>query len=179
MQVFHSWIVRWKCHVCGKTFTITPDFALPNKRYVKDVIFQCAKEYTTNNAASYEKTAAKMCNGYCGVDKKGEPDPAAPPPCNSQTGNEFSLGGSMIYRCVAFVGEQKEVARKALQMITESDPTSTLFRSTYQIATQKYRTQARKTVLQNCLKILKIKQEFEHRFKCSLFPIFATACRDG
>ena len=165
--------------MCGKTFTITPNFALPNKHYVKKVVFQGAYEHAKDNKASYEKTAGEMCKGYCGVNKDGEPDSAAPPPRNPKTNNEPSLAASTIHRWITFLGEEKEVAREAVKMITERDPSSTLFRLTFSITAQKYRSQARKKVLQNCLKLVEINRKFEELFKSSLFPIFATACRDG
>lgn len=177
--VFPSLIARWKCHECGKTFTITPDFALPNKRYVKVVVLQGANDYAKNDETSYEKTAEKMSNGYSGINKDGEPDPFAPPPKNPETGNEASLAASSIYRWATYLGEEPDVAQKALRMITQSDPTSTLFRLTFAIPARKYRTQGRKTVLQNCRKLLEINKNFESIFKCSLFPLFATSCRDG
>jgi len=179
VQVFHSFSIRWKCKVCGETFTITPEFALPYKNYIKDAIFQTTDSYANDNRSSYEKTAVEICTAYCGVNKNGDPDPEAPPLRDPNTGNEPSLAASTIHRWVTFVGEQKEVARKAMELLIENDPTSTIHRLTFAIAARKYRTHARKLVLQHCLKIAKIKRDFEDVFKSSLFPIFAITCRYG
>ena len=48
-------VVRWKCGLCHGTFSPCPDFALPYKRYVRDVVLDFGAHYLGDDAMSYRK----------------------------------------------------------------------------------------------------------------------------
>ena len=46
-------VVRWKCELCRQTFSPCPDFALPYKRYARDVVLGFGQRYLGDEAMSY------------------------------------------------------------------------------------------------------------------------------
>jgi len=52
VQRVESRLTRWKCFRCGEGFTLYPDFALPHKRYVRQVICGLADRYVSDDGVS-------------------------------------------------------------------------------------------------------------------------------
>lgn len=60
VRIIISLLVRWKCPICGRTFTAYPDFALPYKRYVLMDIEGLSEDYLENEK-TYQQTVS--CEG--------------------------------------------------------------------------------------------------------------------
>lgn len=64
-RAYRSWIVRWKCCKCKTIFTDYPPFALPEKRYTKDTVFDSVQQFCEERDATYR---VPMPNRPPGVD---------------------------------------------------------------------------------------------------------------
>ncbi len=56
VKVTLTFLLRWKCPLCGGTFTQYPSFILPHKRFVLTDIVQFGKKYLTNKDSNYTDT---------------------------------------------------------------------------------------------------------------------------
>jgi hypothetical protein len=55
VQRVRSFLARWKCSLCRRTFTMYPPFALPWKRYVREFLFDCVGKYLERDELSYRR----------------------------------------------------------------------------------------------------------------------------
>jgi hypothetical protein len=159
-----SWITRWKCPLCSHRFTLYPPFALPHKRYVKETIFELARAHLEQDELSYRQ--AVRVDGmplFRGRKDDGSID-------------NRSLWHSTLHRWHAFFAALAETVREALKLVREKSATSDFFRRVYAVASRKYRSETRKTVLVAALKTLSVEREFRFHLSRSIFPELATAC---
>ena len=49
VHTVESFLGRWKCSLCRATFTVYPKYALPYKRYVRDVCISLSEDYVRDN----------------------------------------------------------------------------------------------------------------------------------
>ncbi len=68
VMVVLTFLLRWKCSLCGATFTQYPPFVLPHKRFVLTDIVQFGEKYLTNKNSSYADAVKNDENdiGYIG-----------------------------------------------------------------------------------------------------------------
>ena len=175
----HSQIARCRCTHCKKSFTVYPPFALPYKRYTSATIIEAMDGYVEAEPRSNESTAAAMSTRYCETDQYGNADPETIVKSGRDKTDEKSLSGSSIFRWVLFLGSLVVTQEKATDLIVMSDPNSTVFRETFPIASRKYRSKEKCTLLKRCLKTIFVNTEFQRIFKRSLFPDFAITCGYG
>jgi hypothetical protein len=84
-----------------------------------------------------------------------------------------------IWRWVGWLGALRTLLRSALELIRQKHPRSTLHREVCAAPAHKYRTAARRTLLEHALRLLLAAAVFRHLFTRELFPYFATADGGG
>lgn len=157
-----SLLVRWKCPICGRTFTEYPAFVLPYKRYVLMDIERLGEDYLENKK-SYQQTVSCE-DGVIGYEERdGKID-------------ERQLSPSTPWRWFNFLGSMENTLTEALNLIRQKAPDGYIFRELFPIFPGKYRTQKRKLLLQNAWKLLEANQIFQHLFGEKIFPRYEIAC---
>ncbi len=155
-------VVRWKCGLCRLTFSPCPDFALPYKRYVRDVVLGFGTHYLGDDAMSYRR--AVRVEGLP-VFYSGGSDGAI---------DERGLAGSTLHRWLGWLGRLDKTLRSALQLIRARSPRSGLFRRAYAVPAWKYRSTERRQRLQVGLELLSAEAVYRSLFSVSIFPGLAT-----
>jgi len=158
VKVIIGLLIRWKCPGCNKTFTGYPDFAVPYKRYTVPTIKKYCSLYTENHQDSYREIIIKNIIGY--------PD------------SDHQLSHTTIHRWITTFGNYSKIIRTAQDLCLQAEPKSGICHelASLSIPTKKYRTEARKTILQRCRQLLKIEVKFWSIFNVSIFPYLATQC---
>lgn len=158
------WLTRWKCPLCGKTFTIYPPFALPFKRYATETVLALSERYVTEDAASYRRSV--RVDGMAVFHAEAEAGAA---------GTRI-LEHSTLQRWIPFFAGLGRVRREALKLIRAAAPASGVFRRIAPVAPWKYRSPERGAILQDARQILVAAREYVALFGASIFPRLATAC---
>jgi transposase-like protein len=166
VQAVASALTRWKCPACEKTFTLYPDFALPHKRYVCQVVCGLSERYVADDELSYR----------AGVQIHGravyyDADAGAP-----QVLDDRVLWPSTLHRWIGWLGRLRETLRTALQLIRAQSATCDVFRHLVALPARKYRSERRKGTLQACGRLLRADGAYRQLFQTSIFPYLATAC---
>jgi hypothetical protein len=143
---------RWKCIFCKKTFTYYPEWILPYKRYVTEYILSISEKYLILIKATYRNIANFI--GY-------------------EDGKK-SLSHSAIWYWLKFLGEQKKLLSKKLNLIRQKDSNEKIFREIDPIHQKKYCSKFRKEILQIGQRLLKTKYIYQKIFKTRFFPEFRT-----
>lgn len=155
-------LVRFRCLLCGKTFTFYPDFAIPHKRYTRQSIMGFAENYLAYADTTYQQAVMvkeeKSLPGY--------PD------------GERTLAPSTLHRWITRLGGLLNTAQKALGLIRQENPASPIFRDLAQVTIpcSKFRSQTRKDTLRSCFRLLLIEAFFKTTFQVSIFTKLATLC---
>jgi len=159
-----SALTRWKCPLCGKTFTQYPEFALPHKRYVGPDVCRLSERYVTDDGVSYRRgvQVERMAVCYGGGD--------------GQSIDDRVLWPSTLHRWVGFVGGLKDTLRCAWQLIRGKSATCDVFRKMLPVPCWKYRSAQRREVLQTCGRVLRTDRAFRIHFGVSFFTHLATRC---
>jgi len=155
-----SYLLRWKCPSCRRTFTQYPPFALPFKRYALPFIMERAGAYVMDEARTYAE----------GVEAEGMPI------CHEDAEAGRSLWPSTLWRWVSTLGGFSETVRRALELIHKKDPSTDIVRrlSGRPIRGEKYRSAARGAVLQRCRALVLAAPLYARLFGVGLFPDLAT-----
>jgi hypothetical protein len=155
-----SYLTRWKCPLCKRTFTANPDFALPFKRYVLPFILERCAAYVADKARTYRE----------GVNEGGSAI------CHEDAESGVVLWPSTLWRWVDRLGRFSLAMRQALGLIKQKDPSTDVFRALgrLRIRAGKFRSEARKVILQHCGKLVTAEQEYARLFSASIFPDLAT-----
>jgi len=155
-----SWLGRWRCTACKKTFTYYPEYCLPYKRYVKADILKYCSTYLNNAEISYASVAKDNFNVIVHKDVEET--------------KQCTLSGTSIWRWLSFLCTLSKVEQKGLQLIREKSSECQIFREVYTISKLKYRTLKRKNQLLQALKLFKVEEVFKEIFSSTIFPKFAT-----
>ncbi len=152
IQVVNAFLTLWKCPECGKCFMGYPPFAMPYKRYTTATICEFSRRYVENDAMTYRGV----------IDQT---------PLLSATTPEWELSHTTIHRWITSLGRLDMTLAKAQDLIMQANPMSTISRdlSAVGIACRKYTSEARKTLLLTCRKILKTQTCFCQQFGFSIF----------
>lgn len=155
-----SYLPRWKCPACRRTFTQYPDFALPFKRYVLPFLRERVSAYATDEALTYAK----------GVEEEGISI------CHEDTDEGRKLWPSTLWRWVRTLGGFPETVRRALDLIHQKDPSTDIVRrlSGGRFRAEKFRSEARGRVLQCCRELLLVEPVYAESFDVRIFPDLAT-----
>jgi len=156
---------------------------VPYKRYVQDALVQRAADYLGHDERSYRHAAGdgRLPIGYsspaCSVSPIRGSDTTQP--LASGAIDERRLSHATIWRWVGWLGGMRAALRTTLEMIREKEPSSTVHRQVCAVAAHKYRTPARRTLLEQALRWLLAAAIFCRLFARELFPRFATADDGG
>lgn len=154
-----TWLGRWKCSICNKTFTYYPEHCIPYKRYVKENIIEFSSKYLSNDSISYCDVV--KCDYSRIVYKDRE----------LTTQSEFS--GTSVWRWLSFLSGLDMLVQSGLRLIREKTASCSIFRDVYLVSKRKYRTTMRKDQLIKSMKLLKVEERFRKYFGNSIFPHFA------
>ena len=152
-----TFLVRYRCPGCGKTFTYYPDFAIPHKHYTRRTIVKFSRAYVENDKKTY--LAATITNdGAPGYQEDGK-----------------VMAPSTIHRWVTTLGSYIETPGKALDLILRKNPATDICRNLASTAIPcgKYRSSVRKNCLIACRRFLKIEALFLQTFEISIFTKLA------
>ena len=157
-----SHLTRWKCPLCGRTFTTYPEFTLPFKRYVLPFILGRCAAYVADKARTYQE----------GVGEDGSVI------CHEDAESGSVLWPSTLWRWVDRLGRFPLLVRQALGLIKQKDPSTDIFRALGRprIREDKFRSEGRKIVLKHCGELVAVDQEYARLFGVSVFPELATGC---
>jgi hypothetical protein len=159
-----TFLVRWLCPLCSRTFTVYPRFMLRYKRYVADTVLDKSTTYVGDHAASYRGTI-----------KEG-PLPIAYDATAGSPDDGRQLAHSTLHRWLTTLGGLRETLRNAFAALKAACPGTNVFRVVPVIAPRKYRSQPRRLRLQTAATLLRVDREFTAAFTASVFPRFATRC---
>ena len=157
IQAAFCTLVRFRCIGCGKTFTDYPDFAIPHKHYTRPTIMGFAGAYVESEKMTYEKAL---------MTEDGVPE-------YPESGR--TLSASTIHRWITSVGGLAKTRQKALALLLQKNPISSVCRDLAQviIPIRKYKTPRRKTLLLDCFHLLIVQTLFKAAFQNSIFTKLA------
>jgi hypothetical protein len=133
---------------------------LPFKRYPLPFIRERVAAYATDEARTYAK----------GVEEEGMSI------CHEDPDEGGKLWPSTLWRWVSTLGGFPETVRRGLDLIKQKDSSSALFRCLggRPFRGEKFRSQARKGVLQRCRELLLVEPVYAESFNVRIFPDLAT-----
>ena len=161
-HIVYTFLARWKCVICRKTFTEYPSFALPYKRFNRLDIERLSREYVEKERQTYRQTVS---DGEATIGYKEDQQPY----CDhfiSHTTPWFWLGQ---------FGTMENTTSAVLHLISQKNPQTCIFREISPIAVRKYRSSHRKSILETAQKLLRACLEFENLFGHPFFPRFETS----
>ena len=150
-----SLLGRWKCLICGSTFTYYPDFAIAHKRYVKEKVLELSRKYVEDDDTNYREAASND-----GTPVVYETD-------------ERYFEHTTVWRWVGYIGSLEQRLSKGLKLIREKDPSSRIFRQIHPVNPRKYRSEGRRKLLDRCMRLFMAEREFKELFNASIFTEFA------
>ena len=162
-----SFLTRWKCSLCGLTFILYPDFALPYKRYILGTIFDFSRSYIDDNHTSYRKAV------------QNEKLPIFYESSREEAIDDRALAPSTLHRWIPLWASLKRTLAEALKAVRARSPTSSVFRRFLPIAPWKYQSQERERLLQDSQRVVRAEEEYRRVFGVSIFPALATLCSWG
>ncbi|WP_419470197.1 hypothetical protein [Candidatus Kuenenia sp.] len=158
VHTIESFLGRWKCSLCKKTFTSYPEYALPYKRYVKDHCLSFSQAYVKDDTETYRSVSSAI--GYT---------------TRTQEIDNRMLAWSTVWRWLRFFGSLKYTLRNAFDLIRQADPNSPVFRQMFPIYHGKYKSKQRKTSLDQSIQLFSAEPEYHRIFGHSFFsPELAT-----
>ena len=159
-----TFLARWLCPLCNRTFTVYPRFMLRYKRYVADTVLDKSTTYVEDHAATYRSTI-----------KEG-PLPIAYDATPGSPDDGRQLAHSTLHRWLTTLGGLYETLRNAFAALKAACPGTNVFRALPVITPRKYCSQVRRLCLQTAATLLRVDREFTAAFTASVFPRFATRC---
>jgi len=157
-------LVRFRCPGCGKTFTDYPDFAIPHKHYTRPSITGFSTSYVESENMTYQQAVMV--------------DNSAPGYPESDSTDAPTLAPTTIHRWITTLGRFTQTCRKALILLLQENPVSSICRDLARIIIpqRKYRTKQRKNLLIGCRQLMDIDAFFQVTFKTSIFTKLAMRC---
>lgn len=163
VHTINSFLPRWKCNLCNASFIVYPPFALPYKRYILLDFKILSEEYLNKEQKTY-RDVVKVDYAKTEIFYKG----------NGIDIDDRCLSHTTLWRYVGFLGSLNNILSNALDLIRQKDPESSIFREFVPVFVCKYRSKARKLVLETAQKLIFAQKEFIKLFKISIFPQFGT-----
>lgn len=157
-----SYLTRWKCPLCQRTFTLYPAFALPFKRYVLPFIVARCTAYVEDKARTYRD----------GVQEAGQPI------SHEEAASGAELWPSTLWRWVTSLSRFPVTMGAALNLIKQKEPSTDLFRTLggQRIRPGKFHSAARQHVLERCRALGTVNRVYARLFSASVFPDLAIRC---
>ncbi len=157
-----SYLTRWRCPLCWKTFTDYPDFALPHKRYTAPFVLERCAAYASDEVRTYRE----------GVRENGMPR------SHADADGGMELSPSTVWRWMEMLDSFVAAERRMLDLIKQKDPSTGLFRALagVRIREGKYRGERRKMLLEGCWRLALADREYIRLFAVSIFTDLGTRC---
>jgi hypothetical protein len=151
-------LVRFRCPGCGKSYTFYPDFAVPHKHYTRQSVMGFSANYLESDEMTYQHAVM--------VDNSA--------PGYPQT--DSTLASSTIHRWITTLGRLTNTCRRALLLLVQENPLSSICRDLARIIIpqRKFRTRHRRKQLIGCRQLLMIEALFKATFNTSIFTKLAT-----
>jgi len=159
VRVFMTILLRWKCPMCGGTFTDYPSFAVPYKRYVRDDIENLSARYVEEDRTSYRSVvrSSGLATGY-----EGE--------------SERRLEHTTVWKWLGWHATQEQQTSRMLEWIRCQNPSHGLFRAMFPVAPRKYRSDRRRRELEKARLLLRATREYRGLSGALTFPRSDTPC---
>lgn len=155
VQRFFTTLMRWKCVLCGTTFTFYPSFCVPYKRFVLPAIMRLSGCYVEQDEASYRSVVRcrGMAMGYA-----------------QEPSTYRQLSPTTVWRWLGDLGACRARLQEGLRLIHEKDPSLALHRQIRPVIARKYRTEQRRERLQTGRFLLSVAEVFYRLFGKVMFP---------
>jgi hypothetical protein len=127
--------------------------------------------YLQDDTMTYERATLEQDT----VATKGRSPPGQPMPVFHQDpGKAPGLAAGTVHRWVTTLGGLKNTLRAAMNLLLEKD--ADIHRQAFDVPARKYRSQERKQLLQDCLRLFHAEARCRVLFGCSIFPELAIRC---
>jgi len=147
-------LVRWQCVNCGVTFTHLSALCVPFKQYLRREIETRAEAYVETEPLSYRQAVRERGGAvvYAGPIAQARSSEA-----EKEKEATRELRPSTVHRWIGAIAERREQWQPAVRLARQIHQEARL--SSLMISAEKYRSEARKRVLEVCgllLRVLKI-----------------------
>jgi len=142
VHIINSQISRWICPKCKGRFTLWPDFALPNRRYIRKEVQNRSEDYVEDKTETYWEATC--------VDKA---------PIEHKDEKYHVMACSTVWRWLKWWGGQDEMLRRGTDLLLKVLPSSKIHRFHSTISAKKYRSIERKSLLETARCIFKMLKE--------------------
>ena len=132
-------------------------FALPHKRFVRPTIDQKCRIFL-GEEMGYRQA----------VEHEDRPMVYDQPPKGREP--SAALGPSTLWRWLCWLGRLKKTTQSAFRLIRQANASAALHRETWAVSPSKYRSEPRKGVLEQGLRLLVVERIFERQFGNPIFP---------
>ena len=161
VKIFFIILIRCKCPLCKKKFTLYPSFLLPNKHYAEPHIVELCKNYLEKemryeDAVKDENARISYDNTYR-KEVLQDQDLLTKEDLEDFEKKESFMAATTIYRWLSWLGSLESKLTKMLDIIRQISPQATLFREITPLYSNKYQTEERKLKLETGMRILQIK----------------------
>lgn len=176
-----SFLLRWKCPLCGDKFTDYPPFALPHKRYVRQTIVESVRAYVEDKDEVQAKprpgrgTGERPRSTYRKIASMKDGRPLAYQGADGNTLDPRALSHSTIHRWVSCLGREASALKAAvIQRIMAVSSASTIHRLRPAIHPGKYRSETRRGLIEDTFIFFRACAEHRVRTGDAFFPDFGT-----
>jgi len=138
-------LYRWRCVDCGTTFTHLPAFCLPYKRYLRAEIEARAGAYIETDAMSYRQVVKERGAALCYDDAVARADSTE---AEKEAERVRALAPSTVHRWIGAMAALRERWQPAVRLAAALESGSRL--GWLVISAGKYRSAARKAILERC-----------------------------
>jgi len=168
-----SFVTRYRCPVCGATFTDYPAFVRPRRRYVTATILEGAGRYLHEDAATYRDVVATEGGRPTFYGAPAERTAAADPAIDDR-----ALAPSTVWRWLAWLAALGRWVDATKRLIREAS--SRAFARAWPVAPRKARSPDRKRLLDRAAELVHVAARFRAVFpRSSIFTGLATAREGG
>lgn len=150
VRPIHCWLYRWRCVSCGTTFTHLPALCVPFKRYLRGEIETRAQTYVETDPMSYRHVVKEGASAVVYDDPIAD---GASTEAQKEAETVRALAASTPHRWIGAIAacrEQWQPAVRLARQLRQEAPLISLM-----IADVKYRSRARKCVLESCALLLR------------------------
>ena len=147
-------LIRWHCVNCGATFTHLSALCVPFKRYLRCEIETRAETYVETEPLSYRQAVKERGTAVVYADPIAEAESTE---AEKEAEAARELAPSTVHRWIGVIAERREQWQPAVRLARQIHQEARL--SSLMISAAKYRSEARKRVLETCgllLRALKI-----------------------
>ena len=151
---FDSFVIRWKCPICGKVLTELPSFGLRFKRYVSQTVLPWT--------STYLQGGLRVANGVV-TDEDGTPVTYVETVGGEEQFCPEQLWASTVRRWAQWLEGLTETLREAKRLV-----------QSVQADRGSWRWQGAEAPYQTARELLAIDAQFQQAFGHSVFPKFAS-----